>query len=145
MPLAKIRILATLLALVAAGCGGGGGAATVQEAPPQQQALQEVGEMYRIYQKQYRRPPAKVADLDAYSPAFSFGSLGVQGGSVVVRWGAGLTPGEPGARGVLAHEKQAARDGGYVLLQDGTVLALTAAGFAEAPKAQPAPKPPVAN
>jgi hypothetical protein len=124
-------LVATLMWL-GAGCGGGASHGTGVEPPRQQIALSEVGEMYRLYVNEHRRPPQRGKDVAPYAPAFSHGSMAVQNGDVVVSWGANLGP---GSNAVLAHEKAVPKDGGMVLLQDGeTVKPMTAQEFQAAPK-----------
>jgi hypothetical protein len=74
-------------------------------------------------------------------PQFPRGYQAVKSGEVVVLWGAKM-PGEgevnagtaPDA--VIAYEKKTASEGGYVLLQNGTVKEMSADQFKAAPKAK---------
>jgi hypothetical protein len=100
---------------------------------PDQVVLQEVGEMYRIFIDDNKRPARAVKDLLKYATAFSFGSMALQEQKVVVLWGAGL---QPDSTAVLAYAKAVPQSGGAVLLQDGhTVKAMTPQEFQSAPKA----------
>jgi hypothetical protein len=85
--------------------------------------LQEVRELYRMYANEKGRPPTRLSDLQAYEAGFPYGYQALQRGLCVVRWGMPLT-GAPTA--ILAHEKDAAQKGGWVLLRDGTVQQMTA-------------------
>jgi hypothetical protein len=125
--------------LAFAGCGQGDLAASKGETPPEQMGLMEVGEMYTTYLKEHGSPPKKKADFEKYSPGFTFGSMGVQKGDLVVVWNApkATDPSEAATK-VLAYEKKTPKDGGKVLMQDGTIKEMTAQEFATAPKAAPA-------
>lgn len=103
------------------------------EVPPEHLALQEVGEMCRVYLADNKRPPRTGKDLNKYAPAFNYGSMAIQDGSVQVFWGADL---QPDSKAILAYEKRVPESGGKVLLQDGeTVKEMTAQEFQAAPKA----------
>ena len=113
---------ASLLALV--GCGGGTSANSATDRSPQQVELSEVGEMYRIFLADNRRPAQAVKDLLKYAVAFDSGAMALQEKRVVVVWGTSL---DPGSREVLAYQKGAPESGGLVLLRDGeTVVPLAA-------------------
>jgi hypothetical protein len=120
------------LVSIVGGCGGPGAASTPEPAP-EQRALQEVGEMYRVYSDQHKVAPRGEADIATYSPAFSSGSMALVNRQVTVYWGSKLVP---GSEAVLANEKDVAKAGGLVLLQDGeTVKKMAADEFRDAPKA----------
>jgi hypothetical protein len=57
---------------------------------------------------------------------------------IVYQWGARIDP--AGGETVLAYEKKAPSEGGWVLMQDGTVKQITADEFKAAPKAPTAAK-----
>jgi hypothetical protein len=98
--------------------------------------LMEVGEMYTSYLKEHGTPPRKVSDFEKYSPGFTFGSMALQNGDLVAVWNApkATDPAEAATR-VLAYQKKTPKEGGKVLMQDGTVKEMTAVEFAAAPKA----------
>jgi hypothetical protein len=72
--------------------------------------------------------------LYAWEPIYVNGYAAMNEGHVVVQWGAPLTPAAGAAPAVLAYEKDAPQQGGFVLFQDGTVKHLSAAEFQAAPK-----------
>ncbi|AGA28717.1 hypothetical protein [Singulisphaera acidiphila] len=116
-----------------AGCGGTSTPTPLVEVPPGQVELQEVGEMYRIFIDDNKRPARASKDLLKYAAAFTFGSMALQEKEVVVFWGASL---QPDSTTVLAYQKAVPESGGVVLLQDGqTVKSMTAQEFQSAPKA----------
>jgi hypothetical protein len=114
-----------------AGCGGT--STPPAELTPDQVELQEVGEMYRIFIDDNKRPARVGKDLLKYAAAFTFGSMALQEQKVVVFWGAGL---QPDSTAVLAYQKAVPQSGGVVLLKDGlTVKSMTPQEFQSAPKA----------
>jgi hypothetical protein len=124
------RLLAGL-ALLAAGCGTAEppkGTGT----PSDKDGLDDLAVLLKEFAEQKKRPPAKAADVEPVEPLHQAAYVGLVRGDVVYAWGAGLT----GGSAVVAHEKQAETEGGWVLLQDGTVRAMTADEFRAAPKAK---------
>jgi len=128
--------LFVLIALAAAaGCGSktGGGS----ETPAAVNELREVESILRSFPPA-RKGPSKLADLAPFEQTQSVGYQAVKSGSVVIVWGATM-PGEgslSGSEAIVAYEQKAPTEGGYVLLQNGTIKQLTAAEFASAPKAK---------
>jgi hypothetical protein len=132
MTLVRCVVIAACLGLLA-GCSSQPGAG----APPEFTLLQEVNDLLRAGAGAAGRAPAKLADLGRYQSMFPRAHEAVKSGAVVVLWGAPLKgEGESGKdEAVVAYEKAAPTDGGYVLLSAGTVKKLSAAEFAAAPKA----------
>lgn len=123
-------------AVLASASGCGSNTEAMVEPPAEEQGLREVGELHKLYAQENHKPATKVANFDRYSPGFTFGSLGLQTGDLVSYYGSGLSDGPEAATTVLAYEKATPKQGGTVLMQDGTTLKkLTAAEFAAAPKA----------
>ena len=132
------RILsAFVLAAALAGCSSKPEAA---KAPSTNDALQEVGGLIGAYTGEYRKGPAKAADLARYENGFPLGYAALKSGDVVVLWGATVVieegGGGAGGTGVVAYEKKVPNEGGFVLLQNNTVKQMTAAEFQNAPKAK---------
>jgi hypothetical protein len=98
--------------------------------------LEDVYGLYKAHIEKVKRPPTKLSQLEPWEPIYVNGYAAVNEGQVVVLWGQPLNPGTGAAPGVLAYEKGASEQGGYVLLQDGTVQHMTAAEFQAAPKAR---------
>ena len=118
----------------AAGCSGPGGKG---ETPPQQTTLQDVADMIRAGTKPNGQGPTKLSDLDRVKDMYPRGYEAVKSGEVVVLWGMAVKgEGEMGKGGeVIAYEKDAPNNGGYVLLSGGEVKKMTASEFQSAPKA----------
>jgi hypothetical protein len=52
-------------------------------------------------------------------------------------WGAGLKDGAEASKRILAFETRAAKEGGWVMFQDGAIREVTSEEFAAAAKAAP--------
>jgi hypothetical protein len=78
---------------------------------------------------------------EAASPMLAAVHLGadyyIRSGQIEYIWGTKLTDGPEAAHKVIAFQTSAATDGGWVLFQDGSLKRLSAAEFAQAPKAEP--------
>jgi hypothetical protein len=114
--------------------GGGGSDQTAQEV-----VIQEVADMLRGATQPNGRGPANLAALHGCQSLFPRGYRAVQSGEVVILWGAGVKgEGESTGSGgdVVAYEKDAPTQGGYVLLTSGEVKKLSASEFQSAPKAK---------
>jgi hypothetical protein len=117
------------LGLLAAGCGGPANQPLTKEGEGAL-ALNDVGELYRVYTVQNKKPPAKLADFVPMEPMSPMGVRAIESGDVIVRFGATMTATEEGpARSssdeVLAFEKTVPDAGGQVLMLDRTVRTMT--------------------
>jgi hypothetical protein len=107
--------------LFAAGCGGAT-RATAPENGLGRAALGELWEMYQGFVLQNHKPPAQLADLKAFKIPYPRGYSELAEGRYVVRFG---TPLEPAGK-LLAYSKEAPKQGGLVLLNDGTIKSMPA-------------------
>jgi hypothetical protein len=125
--------------LLAAGLGlvAGCSSRSAERAAPEYGLLQEVNDLLHASAGVLGRPPAKLADLDRHKSLYPRAYEAVQSGAIVVLWGAALKgEGDVGRdEAVLAYEKAAPADGGYVLWSAGSVKKMTASEFNAAPKA----------
>ena len=135
MAAVRLRIALTvfLAALVGCGSGGGGNAPAPEVTKVSEGMLNELKEMLPAYSRTHKAPPTKAAEFNKLEPAFPDAVRLINSGECVYVWGSGLAA---GSQAVLAHGKDAATAGGWVLLQDGTVKQMTAAEFTAAPKAK---------
>ncbi|WP_168219403.1 hypothetical protein [Limnoglobus roseus] len=120
--------------LVGAGCSGAGGGGATQT--PQELTLHEVADIIRSATGPTGKGPTKVSDFDKFASVYSRAYEAAKSGEVVVIWG-GTVKGEGDmAQGgdVIAYEKDAPANGGYVLLTSGEVKKMSAADFNAAPK-----------
>src|SRR5215471_14826801 len=115
------RVFCTLVALVAvgllSGCGDSRKAARGAGASLKD-PLDELGQMLKGLADEKRKPPAKLAEMEAIEPTIPLAAPLIRSGELVYLWGAEYAS---GSNKVAAHEKKAPTDGGWVLLQDGTV------------------------
>jgi hypothetical protein len=125
-------VLGILVLSFLAGCGGSSSTNPENQGPTAKQALEDVAAMLKAAEEERKRPPAKAADLQPYEGPFLSATLGIQQNRITYVWGAGL---KPGGTAVVAYEPKAETEGGWVLLQDGTVKEVSAAEFKAAGKA----------
>lgn len=132
-----ITLSIALLPLFGPGCSSPGGGSG-EQAPPQAGVLQEVADILRGNTRPNGRGPTKLAELNGSQSLFPRGYQAIKSGEVVVIWGVGVKGEEEKATGgdVVAYEKDAPTNGGYVVLTSGEVKKMTAAEFAAAPKAK---------
>jgi hypothetical protein len=115
-----------------AGCGGGSkGTGTADEG--YKAALEELGETLKSLAAEGRKPPGRMAELEPIEPMMAVAGPAIRTGDIVYIWGAGYAD---GGKQVVAYEKKTPNEGGYVLLQDGTVKKMTADEFKSAPQAK---------
>lgn len=109
----------------------------VAEIPAEFTILQDVNDLLHSAAGALGKSPARLSDLERYESMYPRGYHAVKSGDVVVLWGAPLKgEGETGKdEAVVAYEKNAPTNGGYVLFSAGTVKKMTAADFGAAPKA----------
>ena len=126
--------LGFLAVLILAGCqparnNVGGGTGT----PGGREMLADMAELLRYAAAENRKPPARPGDLAEYEGPYPAASTGLANGEIGYVWGAPL-----GTEGnaVLAWEKKAEMEGGWVLLQGGAIREMTAEEFKAAPRAK---------
>jgi hypothetical protein len=95
--------------------------------------LADVGEMLKSLAEERKKPPSKLAELESVEPMMPLGGPAIRGGEVVYLWGAEYAS---GSNKIAAYEKKVPTEGGWVLLQDGSVKEMTADEFRAAPKAK---------
>jgi len=127
-----------IVVLGLAGCGSDNSEAAKAEALVR--PVQDVGELYRMYITDHKKPPTKPEDFRRYQEANPDGYRQVKDGDVVVIWGVALTDLSPedskdSADEVLAYEKKVPTEGGTVLMKNRTIQHMNADQFKAAPKA----------
>jgi hypothetical protein len=135
------RLLAWFVCLgfAAAGCGGPASQPPTQ-AEMKQTALSDVGELYRVYMTQKKKPPEKIADFNSMEMMSPTGLRAVKSGEVIVFFKAelpdlGEEPGKGPGDVVLAYEKNVPTEGGQVLMLNRSIKTMTPEEFKTAPKA----------
>ncbi|WP_020469590.1 hypothetical protein [Zavarzinella formosa] len=84
--------------------------------------LIEVSSMIRLYSGKANKGPTKPADLAEFESGCPIGYAAVKSGEIIVIWGKKMGgEGVKGSDELIAYEKKAPSEGGYVLLNDGTV------------------------
>jgi hypothetical protein len=117
-------VLFVLLALSPLALGCSGNKSNDPEALRWQTELGQFHEVYTMFSKRNQRPPKQPSELiKDYDAIYPEALRSVQNGQVTVLWG---TAAGRGSTAVLAHEKDAPQQGGYVVLGDGTVKKMTA-------------------
>ena len=81
--------------------------------------------------------PKSLAEFTAVEPFYPVAGPFVLAGDISCAWGAGIREGAEAAKRILAYETRAAKEGGWVMFQDGTIREVTAEEFAAAAKAAP--------
>ncbi len=115
------------------GCGGASPTSAAQsDGPTARPALEDLGGMLKAIAEDKKRPPSRPAELEPYEVVYLSATTAIHRGTIEYQWGAGL---KPGSTAVIANEQKVGTQGGWVLLQDGTLKEMTAADFQAAPKA----------
>ncbi len=131
-----ILAIAIATCLAQAGCGGSSNTPLTPE-KLNDVKLREVGELYRVYQINSKKPPKSLKDLAPYANATLTAYETLRKGDVVVRYGATLpdTEEEPkstGATEVLAYLKDVPSQGGPVMMLDRSTKSMTPEEFKSA-------------
>lgn len=124
------QLLPIALALsvgVFAGCGDNKKAATA--GANAKDPLNELGELLKTLAEENRKPPSKMAELESVEPNIPLAGPKIRDGEIVYVWGTEYSA--SGAK-IAAYEKKAPSEGGWVLLQNGTVKEMTASEFSAA-------------
>jgi len=129
---APLSVTLLLCALAVAGCGDSDTGVS-SEGATVRVMLTDLGLLLQELQTENRPIPTSQAEMDQYEPLRPTVNLGLISGDIVYQWGAGINP--AGGNTVLAYEKKAPTEGGWVLMQDGTVKQMAADEFKLAPKA----------
>jgi hypothetical protein len=125
-------IFGLLLGSAAVGCGVGG---KNTFDPTAKDKLEEIGQMLKTAQATNMKLPARLAELDSVEPLAPMAAQEIRSGEIVYIWGAGLSTSPNASSSVIAHEKKVPSEGGWALMQNGTVKRMTADEFRSAPKA----------
>lgn len=118
------------------GCGDGSTNPQGARGPSHKEALLDLAELLKGLSKERGKPPATLAQLERYEPPHPGAVHGVRHKEVEYLWGAGIATGGAASTTVVAYETKAPAEGGWVLLQDGSVKEMSADEFKAAPKAK---------
>lgn len=131
-------VAVALVALLAAGCGGAKGPkdpATM--GPKPNDGLTDLKTLLDAVKAGQQKAPKSAAEMAAVEPMFPAAGAFIQNGSIEYVWGATLASGPDAGKRMVGFETKAAKEGGFVLLQDGTVKQVSAAEFSSLEKAKP--------
>lgn len=98
--------------------------------------MEEIASMLAANKVSNVSPPARLDDLEPFEPNLPLSAAEIRSGEIVYIWGAGLSTAPAAANTILAYEKKASIEGGWVLMQDGTAKQMTTEGFNATPKAR---------
>lgn len=124
----KYLVAFTLLAALA-GCSSSN---RTSFDPTGKHKMAEIGQMLITLKESNSPPPSSLDDFGRVEPMVPLSAAELRSGEIVFFWGKGLSS----ATKVLAHEKKAATEGGWVLMTDGSVKQMSADEFKSAPKAK---------
>ncbi|OJW22034.1 MAG: hypothetical protein BGO49_14760 [Planctomycetales bacterium 71-10] len=129
--IAPWAVAAATLTPFVLGCGD---AQSVSNAPEHYDigSLEEVSDIYLSSYNLKKKPPTSTKDF-VKADLFPNAAGAIKKGEIVVYWGVAPTPGEA-ATEVLAYKADVPSKGGYVLLKDMTIKAMTPEEFQAAPK-----------
>jgi hypothetical protein len=138
--LMKSSILTLVLAFVfcSAGCSSKN-SKTDEQASKESLVLRDVDSILRNFSGASGKAPTKALDLAAFESNYQEGYRAVKSGEIVVVWGvkmAGEGEAANAPANVIAYEKKAPTEGGYVLLQNGTIKKMSKEEFDSTPKAK---------
>ncbi len=119
-----------LLFGVLIGCGGGSSNANKE---PIQLALEDFAQFLKNLPSDGVKPPKNMQEFIPLEPMAPMASEGLANGELVYFWGTDLRDG--GDR-IIAHQKSADANGGWVLQESGKVVRMTQEEFQKAPKAK---------
>ena len=97
--------------------------------PSSEEALNELKAMLLHLEEKKQPMPRGQQDLAAVGPFFPSAEVFLSNGSVVYAWGSKISSDASNADKVIAYESKAAKEGGLVMMQDGTIKTMTAEEF----------------
>jgi hypothetical protein len=111
-----------------------------------QMELSEVGELFRLYMLEKKKPPERFTDFEHAAQPYGLLTMGPSGmaamknGEIIPFYKAalpdlGAEPGKGAGDVVLAYEKKVPTEGGMVLMLNRTIRTMTAEEFKSARKA----------
>ncbi len=131
-----------LLGLISVGCGSSNTPITVDQ--EKHEKLDQVGELYRLYTFEKKRPPASISDFAPQQAVAPMAYEALTTGEIIVFMGANMTALEEGPPSgtsdeILAYEKQVPESGGEALMLDRSIKKMTPDQFKSAKKAGKSP------
>jgi hypothetical protein len=124
-----VGLFLSIVVVSTIGCGGGSGGPVDG---PVRIALEDFSQFLQALPSDGLKPPKRMAEFMPLEPMAPVAGEYLHNGELVYFWGAGLVD---GGESIIAHQKDAGASGGWVLLENGKVLYMSAEEFAAAPKA----------
>ena len=132
----RIALLALLIVgtTCLAGCGSSTPAKPDRESflPDVNDLLEDLKSLLTSAKEAKKSPPGSNADLQQYEATNPGATAAIAQGTIKYYYGQGLS----GGNKIVAHGAKCESEGGWVLLQDGTVKQMSADEFKAAPKAK---------
>jgi hypothetical protein len=113
------------------GCGGPDTPAVVSTDEASKRMVEDYVYFLKQLKDDNKKAPSNKNEFLALEAMAPMSGPAITNGSFIVIWGQGLGT----TKDIIAYEKKVETEGGYVLLQDGTVKKMTADEFKSAPKA----------
>ena len=130
--MARIALLLVILpGICLTGCAKSAAERTLND--ERKDTLKDLGDLLKSLNDEGTKPPAKLAALEPFEPRIPMAGPAIRNGDIIYLWGAEYAS---GSTKVVAYEKKVPAEGGFVLLQDGTVKEMSATEFGSAPKAK---------
>ncbi len=133
----RSALVAAAVLVVGAGCTAQKTATEKLAGPTAADGLTNLRDLFRQAAAGKAALPKSLTEFTAVEPFYPVAGPFVLSGDITCAWGAGLKEGAEAAKRILAFETQAAKEGGWVMFQDGTIREVTVEEFAAAAKATP--------
>lgn len=133
----RSALVAAAVLVVGAGCTAQKTATEKLAGPTAADGLTNLRDLFRQAAAGKAALPKSLTEFTAVEPFYPVAGPFVLSGDITCAWGAGLKEGAEAAKRILAFETRAAKEGGWVMFQDGTIREVTAEEFAAAAKATP--------
>lgn len=133
---AALGITAIGTALWSGGSPRGTGTSSTQ-GPVTNDALSDLKTLLEAVKSGQQKAPKSAAEMAAIEPMYPAAGAFIQNGSIEYVWGTALASGPDAGKRMVGFETKAAKEGGFVLLQDGTLKEVSAAEFGGLEKAKP--------
>jgi hypothetical protein len=133
----RSAVVAAVVLVVGTGCSAEKAATEKLAGPTAADGLTNLRDLFRQAAAGKATLPKSLAEFTALEPFYPVAGPFVLAGDISCVWGAGLKDGAEASKRVLAFETRAAKEGGWVMFQDGAIREVTSEEFAAAAKAAP--------
>jgi hypothetical protein len=133
----RSAVVAAVVLVVGTGCSAEKAATEKPAGPTAADGLTNLRDLFRQAAAGTATLPKSLAEFTALEPFYPVAGPFVLAGDISCVWGAGFKDGAEASKRVLAFETRAAKEGGWVMFQDGAIREVTSEEFAAAAKAAP--------